>query len=193
MKRTELRRTGMPPRAGPMRLCGPQYWTPEELPEGARLKDGDCPCGALHAWPPPAAASPLLAARRPATGFPLRVKLLVRARAGFGDIEDAMCEACGVRLGREWGQVHHVCDRGMGGCTLPVVNGPANAALLCGTPLTGCHGLVTAFDPELGRRGYWLSQAADPRLHKMILHGGIEAWRTEDGRYLYASPAGGAA
>jgi hypothetical protein len=196
MKRTGLKRTEMPPRAAPMRLCGKQYGSVAEAEESAAGKrpgaviETWCPCGAIHVRQPAALSQvlPVLPAGRPATGFPLRVKLLVRARAGFGETGDAMCEACGRHLGRLGGQVHHVAGRGMGGCTLAVINGPANAALLCGTPLTGCHGLATAFDAGIGRRGFWLKHAADPRLHKMVLHSGVDAWRTEDGRYRYTDP-----
>jgi hypothetical protein len=185
----------MPSRAAPMRLCGKQYWSAGEVPEGARLKDGDCPCGALHAWPLIPARVQVLPARPRATGFSTRVKLLVRARAGYGDPEDAACEACGKHLGRLGGQVHHLIDRGMGGCTLAVINGCANAALLCGIPQDKktCHGLATAFDLEIGERGFWLKHEDDPRLKAMTLHSGARARRTEDGQYLFEGPEAGAA
>lgn len=193
MKRTELKRTQMPDRATPMRLCGRQYGSVAEAEASAAGKrpgaviETWCPCRAVHVRQP-AALSQVLPARPSVTGFPLRVKLLVRARAGFGDIDDAVCESCGRHLGRRGGQAHHVIDRGMGGCTLAIINGPANAILLCGTSLTGCHGLASAFDADIGRRGFFLSHAADPRLESMILHSGIDAWRTVDGRYLYTDP-----
>lgn len=140
---------------------------------------------------------------RPAGEFSRTVKLAVRKRAGNGTIEDAMCEACGKGLGRHGGQVQHIVGRGMGGCTDAVINGCANAALLCGTPFDGCHGLATAFDAGIGERGFWLPQGTDPRLVPMRLaseHGsGITVWRAEDGvgphgtGYMFEAPEEAAA
>lgn len=155
---------------------------------GAVPKVAPCPRrpGAWHLVTPPDEA-----------GFSRPVKLLVRARAGNGDAAGALCEACGTWLGRRLGQVHHLIGRGMGGCWDEVINGCANAALLCGTPATGCHGLATRFDREIGARGFWLPRGADPRLVPMMLaspHGsGASVWRSEDGRYLTEAPAGAAA
>ena len=186
----------MPGRTTPMRLCGKPYDTEDAAKDSPRVAAGGraerCPdrtCGKWHVragTAPPVLVLP--PRRRPATGFPARVKLLVRTRAGMGDPGDAVCEADGVWLGRHGGQVHHIIDRGMGGCTLAVINGPANAALLCGDPYSGCHGLATAFDAGIGDKGFWLKHSADPRLEPMILHGGVKAWRSADGRYLYEPP-----
>lgn len=185
---------GMPARAARMRLCGKAYASPEEAAAskamrapGAELQLG-CPCGGVHVRAP--RAVPVLPApRRAAAGFPARVRLAVRARAGDGEPDAAACEACGHWLGRHGGQVHHIIDRGMGGCALPVVNGPANAALLCGNPFEGCHGLATAFDPGIGARGFWLSHGADPLREPMTLHTGARVYRSPDGRYLDAPGA----
>ena len=197
-----MKQTGMGPRAAPMRLCGKPYDTAEAAGDsprgqapGARVEE--CPdrtCGKWHVRAGPAAWSPPVLVSRPrATGFPARVKLAVRVRAGMGDAGDAVCEACGRWCGRRpdgslAGQVHHIIDRGMGGCALAVINGPANAALLCGDPFSGCHGLATKFDAGIGAKGFWLSHSADPRLEPMTLHGGAKAWRSEDGRYLFEQP-----
>jgi hypothetical protein len=186
----------MPRRATPMRLCGKQYGSADEarLAKPGAIIETRCPCGAVHARKAP--ARPLVLPPRPrATGFSARVKLLVRTRAGSGDPEDAACEACGKHLGRLGGQVHHLIDRGMGGCTLAVINGCANAALLCGIPQDKktCHGLATAFDLEIGERGFWLKHEDDPRLKAMTLHSGARARRTEDGQYLFEGPEAGAA
>lgn len=173
------------------------YRSPEEAkrskrflsdPEHATL-DEKCPCGLIHVdLPKPA---------RRETGFPARVKLLVRTRAGNGNPDAAMCEACGIELGKLGGQVHHIINRGMGGTSDPVLQSAANAALLCGTPLTGCHGLATAFDEEIGAKGFWLSHSADPRLEPMMLHSvhdsGLLVWRSADGRYLFRAPGEAAA
>jgi len=135
--------------------------------------------------------------KRPETGFSRSVKLKVRTRAGNGDPDKAMCEACGLWLGRRHGQVHHIIGRGMGGCKGALLNSPANAALLCGTPYAGCHGLATALDREIGARGFWLPQGTDPRTVPMMLaseHGsGVLVWRTEAGTYSFEAPEGAVA
>ena len=97
-----------------------------------------------------------------------------------------MCEACGLWLGRRRGQVHHRVNRGGGGCTDEVVNSCANAALLCGTPLTGCHGLATA--NKLGN-GFVIKHGTtpefDPRNVSILLaspHGsGVSVFLAADG------------
>lgn len=184
----------MPGRTAPMMLCGKRYTDADEAKlskamrvPGAELVTG-CPfCGGgTHIRGP--RTVPALPPPRRATGFPARVKLAVRTRAGMGDPDDAVCESCGMWLGRYGGQVHHLIDRGMGGCTLTMINSPVNAALLCGDPFTGCHGLATAFDAGIGTRGFWLKRGTDPRLKPMTLHGGVLAWRSEDGRYLFDAP-----
>jgi hypothetical protein len=176
-----------------MRLCGPRWATEAEalhskamLVPGAELVKG-CPCKGVHVrGPRPVPVLP--PPRRPATGFSARVKLLVRVRAGMGDANDACCEACGHPLGRDNGQVHHIINRGMGGCTDAVLNSPVGATLLCGDPFTGCHGLATEFDAGIGARGFWLKHSADLRLEPMTLHSGTRVWRSEDGRYLFEPP-----
>jgi hypothetical protein len=195
-----MKRTGMGPRATRMRLCGKLFDSADaagdraDLLAGARVEE--CPdktCGKWHVRAGVARSAPVLQRPRRATGFPARVKLAVRARAGMGDPDDAVCEACGRWLGRLGGQVHHIIDRGMGGCTNTVINSAANAALLCGDPFTGCHGLATAFNAGIGARGFWLKHAADPRLARMTLHTGAKVWRSEDGRYLFEPPKASAA
>ncbi len=132
------------------------------------------------------------------TGFSPRVRKLVRTRAGNGYPEQACCEACGVWLGEHGGQVQHRVARGQGGCKDPVINGPANAALLCGTAFTGCHGDCEARHTpeakEMRRRGFWIEHGTtrefDPRFVKVILLGDVEQWLSEDGRYLDEAPEG---
>lgn len=122
-------------------------------------------------------------------GFSTRTRLLVRTRAGSGDPFDACCECCGIWLGLHGGQVQHIVARGMGGTSNPVLKTAANGALLCGTAQSGDHGLAESRDPEMGARGFWLPQGTDPRLVPMTLFGGVEVWRSEDGRYLFQAPA----
>lgn len=186
---------GMPARAARMRLCGKAYASPADAGRskamrapGAELVTG-CPwCGGVHVRAPRAVPA-LPAPRRAPAGFPARVKLAVRARAGSGDPDAAACEACGAHLGRHGGQVHHLAGRGMGGSKAAVINGPANAALLCGDPLRGCHGLATALEAGIGARGFWLSRGADPLREPMTLHTGARVYRSPDGRYLDAPGA----
>jgi len=126
-------------------------------------------------------------------GFSPRVRLLVRTRAGGGDPHDACCEACGIWLGEHGGQIQHIVARGMGGTSNPVLKTAANGSLLCGTAQTGDHGRAERRDPEMKARGFWLPQGTDPRLAPMTLFGGVEVWRSEDGRYLDESPQGSVA
>jgi hypothetical protein len=180
------------------------------LPRGASQLQRSAPLGRITASRTsifPAAESPVSAgtenAPRRANGsgkltppepseFSRETKLLARFRAGNGEVEAAMCEACGLGLGRYGGQVQHIVGRGMGGCRDAIINGITNAALLCGTPTSGCHGLATAFNAEIGARGFWLKRGTDPRLAPMMLaspHGsGILVWRSIDGRYLFERP-----
>lgn len=143
---------------------------------------------------PARAAHPQVTPR--STGFPARVKLQVRKRAGDGEAESACCEACGQWLGRYGGQVQHVVARGMGGTSNPVLSTAANGALLCGlTPQDpdGCHYLAESRHREMRDRGYWLPQGSDPRAVPMTLHTGAVAWRAEDGSYLFRAPGEAAA
>jgi hypothetical protein len=142
--------------------------------------------------------------------FTPRVKLLVRRRAGRGDIFDALCEACGAWLGEHGGEFQHRAARGAGGCRDAVINGPANAALLCGSALlrTGCHGACERRSAHMGMdaAGFWLEHGTtpdyDPRRVPVLLHGrdgGLKVWLAADGRgddgsgYLYQRPESGAA
>lgn len=140
---------------------------------------------------------PKRTAPRKDTGFSASVKLAVRTRAGLGDPNLAACEACGIRLGPEGGQVQHIVARQAGGRGPKApswINEIVNAALLCGTPFTGDHGLCEDRDEHMHAMGFWLTQDQDPRLEPMMLHGaaegggGIAVWRGEDGSYLYQAP-----
>ena len=127
--------------------------------------------------------------RGPSSGeFSAKVKLQIRTRAGEGDPDQAVCECCGVDLGRYGGQIQHIVARGMGGTSNPVMKTAANGALLCGTAQDGDHGLAESRDPGMRRKGFWLPQGTDPRMVPMILWTGRKVWRSEDGRYLTAKP-----
>ena len=130
--------------------------------------------------------------RRPPGAFTPAVKLLVRKRAGDGDIFDARCEACSVWLGATGGQFQHRAARGAGGCKDSVVNGCANAALMC----YPCHRRAEERNPDLGMgdggRGFWLKHGTtpeyDPRNVPIVLRGGMTKYLGEDGRYYDRSP-----
>lgn len=138
--------------------------------------------------------------RKPArdTGFPATVKLQCRKRAGNGVVEDAKCEACGIWLGRYGGQIQHRLARGSGGSSLPIVASVVNAALLCGTPASGCHGRAEDRDEEMRAWGFWLKHGDGwPDEVPIMLHSehgsGITVWLSADGEYGNEPPMGGAA
>ena len=132
--------------------------------------------------------------------FSPAVKLLVRLRAGRGDIFDAPCEACGKWLGEKGGEFQHRAARGSGGCRDAAVNGPANCVLLCHE----CHAKAEARDEHLAMDagGFWIEHGTtpeyDPRNVSIMLHGagggGITVYLAADGLgpdgtgYLYARP-----
>jgi hypothetical protein len=124
------------------------------------------------------------------TGFSRAVKLLVRVRAGGGDLEKAACEACGVWCGPLLGEIQHIVARGMGGTSLAVMNSAANGSLLCGSAVlrSGDHGRAEARDTEMELKGFYVKGRKDPRLVKMTLFDGREVYRSEDGRYLDKAP-----
>lgn len=123
------------------------------------------------------------------TGFTSAQRLKIRARAGWGDVNDARCEACGIWLGRYGGQVQHRAARKMGGSRLR--NVLPNGALLCGTSATGDHGRAERRDPQLHADGFWLEEGQDPRLVPIMLpytDGGLPTWLTDDGEYAAECP-----
>ena len=136
-------------------------------------------------------------ASRKRTGFPDAVKLAVRKRAGGGDPDQARCEACGTFLGCHDGQIQHRMARGMGGTSLPMTDSIVNAALLCGTPSTGCHGLAERRDRLMNAHGYWLRAGEDPAGTPIMLASqygsGVTVWLTPLGGYSPLPPFGGAA
>jgi hypothetical protein len=120
----------------------------------------------------------------------------VRARSGGGDPEKARCEACGTWLGADDGQIQHRLARGMGGTSLHVTNSIVNAALMCGSPFIGCHGLAERRDPLFRVHGFWLRQGDDPAMTPIMLASpygsGVTVWLRADGTYG-SRPTGGSA
>jgi hypothetical protein len=121
------------------------------------------------------------------TGFSDAVKALTRSRALFH------CEACGCWLGEHGGQVQHILARCAGGSKDPLINSVVNAALLCGTPMTGCHGLCETRDRRMHAEGFWLEHGQDPAAEPFLWHApggtsGVLRWRTADGGYSDGPP-----
>jgi hypothetical protein len=161
----------------------------------------------------PAAGSgvpkPKSAARKESGEFSRAVKLAARTRAGNGDPDDSRCERCGCWLGRDGGQVQHRLARGSGGSSNPLVSSLSNAALLCGTSLTGCHGEAESRRSDRGMKdkGFVIDHGVgpdfDPRYVSIALGSqfgsGMRVWLAEDGigdtgyGYLFRSPLAGAA
>ena len=133
--------------------------------------------------PPLAAAKP---ARRE-TGFTARQKLIIRARAGNGDPDQARCEATGVFLGRYGGEIQHRVARGMGGSRSR--NHISNGVLLS----REAHRLAETRDPHMHAAGFWLLSAQDAGTEPIMPHGeqgGVCAWLTDSGEYVFEAPAG---
>ena len=64
-------------------------------------------------------------------------------------------------------------------------NSIENAALLCGTPQSGCHGACERRDARYRAMGFWLYSSDEPQ--PVMLHGeqgGATVWLTDDGRYV---------
>lgn len=136
--------------------------------------------------------------RRTDGGLPYRMELLVRERAGQGDADLAKCEACGRLLGRYGGQVQPRLVRAGGDKADPVLNGIANAVLLCGTSFELCLGACLAGDRDMEARGFWIrdgnGSGDDPRSVPVVIPRpsglGVLMWLTDSGAYSCAPPEG---
>lgn len=193
-------------RSAPLLLCG-KGWETQEAAEAAAMEAGreahEClnrACLKWHLRDKPAtlrlmrlsADAPVRPRRsRRGTGFPVRVKLLVRTRAGAGDPHDARCEHCGAFLGIDGGEFQHIVARHMGGTRDPLLSTAANCALLC----PQSHRLAESRSRKMLALGFWAKQGTDPRTAPMRLHGesGAPVWRAVDGSYLLENPEGMAA
>jgi hypothetical protein len=203
-----MKRSGMPARTTAPRLCGKPFDSEDTAKDsvrgqavGARVEE--CPdktCRAWHVRAGVARSAPVLQGPRRMTGFPARVKLAVRTRAGLGDPDDGCCEACGKWCGRLpdgtfLGQIQHRHARKAGGSRDPITNGIANAGLLCGTPddPRTCHGKCEKRDELMKARGWWIETGNgpehDPRYVQVVLHSSeVPLWLGVDGRYLFEAP-----
>lgn len=132
------------------------------------------------------------------TGFSPATKLLIRARAGNGNPEEALCEACGIHLGRQGGQIQHIYARQAGGTKVWLYQSAANAALLCGTRYTGCHGVCeNRAHPDnrhMQEMGFWRKRngTEKPGDYPVMLHGkggcGVQVYLTPAGTYSLRAP-----
>ena len=139
-----------------------------------------------------------LKAPAPQTGFSAETRLKARKRAGYGDPELAVCEACGIHLGRYGGDIQHRLARGSGGCSDEVASSLSNAAVLCRQH----HAQAESRDPRMRRAGWWIRHgtgpASDPRLVSVLLYSegtsGVRRWLHEsEPVYLDDAPMGAAA
>ena len=123
------------------------------------------------------------------TSFPPAVRAAIRKRAGN------CCEACGIDLGDEGGQIQHRLARKSGGrrgAMRLLLRSVVNGALECGTPETGCHGLCESRDRDMHEAGFWLKEGQHPADVPILWHGrsgGARLWLTDDGGYSEYSPA----
>lgn len=134
------------------------------------------------------------------TGFSAEVKLLARVRAGSGEASRAVCEACGIHLGRYGGDIQHRLARGSGGCSDEVASSLSNAAVLCRQH----HAQAESRDPHMrdDAAGWWIRHgtgpASDPRLVPVLLYSEgtsvVRRWLHEsEPVYLDEAPMGAAA
>ena len=128
------------------------------------------------------------------TGFSPAIKVMIRVRAGNGDVKDACCEACGRWLGRHGGQIQHRKARKAGGTSQAVISSVVNGGLLCGTPFTGCHGQCERRDQDMHDRGWWLEAWQDPVTDPVTTYGNTEpVYLLLNGTYGDTEPDGGGA
>lgn len=92
------------------------------------------------------------------TGFPPRVRALIRERAGD------MCERCGLRLGT---QAHHRRPRAAGGSRRDDTNTASNAMWLC----SECHRHIESNRTEALLEGFLVLQIASPRKSAVLYRG----------------------
>lgn len=200
-----MNRAGMPARTAPILPCGKPFESEEAARTSLRGQRAGavterCPnraCGKWHVRSPLASRTvpgPVPSPR--SAGFPYRVRLAIRIRAGNGEIDDAGCELCGAWLGRYGGEIQHRAARGAGGCRDAVINGPANGALLC----LPCHRDCEKRDERLGMdgAGFWVRHGRtpefDPRMVPVLWHAragaeaGVRLWLSQGGKYLFEAP-----
>jgi hypothetical protein len=179
-----------------MSRCGHRFPTEEAAASHKRALSGSavpvpCSLGQDH-WHLAAATAAGLPKRTPAsdTGFPAVVKLMIRARAGDGDPDNAVCECHGYWMGRYGGDIQHVIASGSGGTSRPEINSVRNGALMCWPG----HDLAEARDPEMYERGFWRWSHETVGAAPLVMRGadgGFTRWLTADGGYS-ATPPGGA-
>lgn len=92
--------------------------------------------------------------------------------------DDWRCAHCGEPVKGTSGvdySIQHRVARGSGGTSDPRINSPINLILLCGSATTLCHGKAESRDPEMHRKGFWLTQSQRPQLEPVVhaVHGRV--------------------
>lgn len=72
------------------------------------------------------------------------------------------CEICGRDKDFIGYSIHHRRPRGMGGTKRASTNDPRNLLLLCGSGVTGCHGLVESQRSHALACGWIVPQVVEP-------------------------------
>ncbi|MSZ78271.1 MAG: HNH endonuclease [Actinobacteria bacterium] len=99
------------------------------------------------------------------------------------------CELCNRDLGwtSEYSK-HHRRPRGMGGTKATWVNAVSNLLLVCGTGVTGCHGMIESQRAIAYERGWLVRTGFAPNEVPVLLHGARLVYLDDDGRYAEGSP-----
>lgn len=117
------------------------------------------------------------------TGPDDETRALLLARAGY------RCEACGQGIRGPLGySCQHRIPRGMGGTDRVWINSPVNLLVMCGSALSGCHGLAERRDTMMNLRGFWLKSGQTPADTPVQLFDRTWVELTATGLYLPTSP-----
>lgn len=76
--------------------------------------------------------------------------------------DEGRCACCGTVAVKGDHNLQHRCARGAGGTSDLAINSPANLVILCGSPITKCHGRAESRADEMREWGFWLHRVEDP-------------------------------
>jgi len=122
------------------------------------------------------------------TGPTMATTELVIERANYA------CEINGCLLGDvrgvDW-SIQHRAPRQSGGTIDPRYNQAPNLLLVCGSAVTGCHGLIEdKLRAEAYTVGWLLKRGQDPASERVLILRQRFVWLTVDGRYADHPPEG---